>query len=318
MSEKETYRKKHTTLENLPVFFHPWWLDLVSKDSWDVIIEEKGNKITGIFIYTTAKKTLFNMITMPVLTPYLGVFYNYPDNMKYTSRLNFEKKTSESLISKLPKTTYFTLRFQPSYTNWLPFFWRGYNQTTKYTYKITGDRSLDEVLISCKNDVRRKINAAPDLLSITNEGTFDEFYDTLCLTFERQDKKTPYSRELITSILTTSLKNKAGKIYFARGKDDNKIHAVSFLIFDSNCSYLLLAGANPELRNSGAQVVLVYEAIKWSLENQKDFDYEGSMIKGVENFISAFGTIQTPYFKITKHHTKWLPVLQSVNGLVRN
>lgn len=37
-------------------------------------------------------------------------------------------------IDNLPKFDYFNMNFHYSITNWLPFYWRGFKQTTRYTY----------------------------------------------------------------------------------------------------------------------------------------------------------------------------------------
>ena len=61
-----------------------------------------------------------------------------------------------------------------------------------------------------------------------------------------------------------------------------------------------MGGADPELRNSGATSLLMWEAIQFAATVTKKFDFEGSMIESVERFVRAFGARQIPYFQITR------------------
>lgn len=52
--------------------------------------------------------------------------------------------------------------------------------------------------------------------------------------------------------------------------------------------------------------VIQYEAIKFALYNNKNFDFEGSMIESIEKYFRSFGAIQKPYFNITKTNSRIL------------
>ena len=43
----------------------------------------------------------------------------------------------EEFIRELPADVSFTHRFHENFTNWLPFYWSGFEQTTRYTYLLT-------------------------------------------------------------------------------------------------------------------------------------------------------------------------------------
>ena len=61
-----------------------------------------------------------------------------------------------------------------------------------------------------------------------------------------------------------------------------------------------MGGSDPNLRNSGAMSLCMWEAIKFASTKTKKFDFEGSMIESVERYFRAFGAEQKPYFHITK------------------
>ena len=67
------------------------------------------------------------------------------------------------------------------------------------------------------------------------------------------------------------------KIFIA--VDKNGIaHAGAYIVWDENSAYYLLAGSDPKFRNSGAMSFCLWEAIKFSSNVTKEFNFEGSMI----------------------------------------
>jgi hypothetical protein len=61
-----------------------------------------------------------------------------------------------------------------------------------------------------------------------------------------------------------------------------------------------MSGIDPDLRNSGAMSLLVWEALRFAATVTERFDFEGSVIEPVERFFRAFGGAQKPYFRVTR------------------
>jgi hypothetical protein len=54
-----------------------------------------------------------------------------------SSRIAQEHRVLGEFIDFLPKCSHCSLGCSPSITNWLPFCWRGFQQSSYYTYRIT-------------------------------------------------------------------------------------------------------------------------------------------------------------------------------------
>ena len=65
--------------------------------------------------------------------------------------------------------------------------------------------------------------------------------------------------------------------------------------------YSVLGGGDPELRNSGAQTLAIWESIKFASTVCRSYDFLGSMIEPIEKFVHDFGAVQKPYFEISKN-----------------
>ncbi|RLD51308.1 MAG: methicillin resistance protein [Bacteroidetes bacterium] len=311
MNNKEKYIEFCKNTENLPIFFKDWWLDATcGKDNWDIILVEKKEKIIGVFPVFYKKINIFKGLANPILTPRLGVWLNYPENQKYTSKLGFEKKVINEIISKLPKHNFFAIHFHYNLKNWLPFYWNGFSQTTKYSYVIDDLSDLDKVFSNFKSNIRNKIKKAEKIIKVEKSEDLQSFYNVNELTYKRQNKQIPYSFDQIRKIDNACKKNNSRAIFLAK---DNKniVYAGLYLIFDKNYAYQLMLGVNPKYSNTGVASLLIWEAIKFSATKVKHYDFEGSIIENIETFFRSFGGKQTQYFKIMKYNSLILKVLKA-------
>ncbi|MCE3260275.1 MAG: family N-acetyltransferase, partial [Bacteroidetes bacterium] len=76
---------------------------------------------------------------------------------------------------------------------------------------------------------------------------------------------------------------------------------VVFCIHDKNTCYYLLGGVDKSSGVAGVNNLLVQRGIERAKElGCTTFDFEGSMLKGVEKFFRSFGPELVPYFTVNK------------------
>lgn len=144
MTNKERYAALCETEPSICIYDQPWWMDICAGggDNWDVLLYEKKGNILGALPYYVKKSHGLRYITTPCRTQHNGVWIKYPPSGKYQTRLALEKEVMTSLIAQLEEVAhqqnivYYQQNFSPSVTNGLPFYWKGYRQTTRYTYRI--------------------------------------------------------------------------------------------------------------------------------------------------------------------------------------
>lgn len=281
------------------IFQESWWLDAVAPDHWDLVEVKKAGEVRASMPYVKGHNRFgLKTIIMPPLTQTLGPWLA-PSKAKYAKQLALQKDLMTALIGKLPPHDYFEQNFHYSITNWLPFYWRGFSQSTRYTYVLEDLTDLDRVWNSFRENIRREIRKAKKRVVCRTETDIDRFLDINTLTFKRQGRKLPYDRELVHRLDVSCVAHNARQIYFAEDAH-GEIHAAIYIIWDANSCYYLMGGTVPEFRNSGATSLLMWEAIQFAATVTKKFDFEGSMIESVERFFRGFGARQIPYFQITR------------------
>jgi hypothetical protein len=237
---------------------------------------------------------------MPKLTPVLGPWFRAPDG-KSGNRLAIEKDLIGELLDGLPACDSYSQSWHHSMTNWLPAFWRGYGQTTRYTYRIPSLADLDAVWAGTQSNIRTDVRKAEGRFGVTvdQHAGLEEFLALQDLTFARQGKASPYSREFLRRVDAAALSQGVRRIFVARDPA-GRPHAGVYLVWDEGSAYYLMGGGDPEVRGSGATSLCLWHAIRFASTVTASFDFEGSMIEPVERLFRAFGAEQTPYFAVSR------------------
>jgi lipid II:glycine glycyltransferase (peptidoglycan interpeptide bridge formation enzyme) len=312
MTNKQQYSEFCKKEKDIPVFSQPWWLDAVcGEKNWDVALVEKGGQIWGSMPYLKIKKYIFNMSGPPKLTQTLGPYIKYPPKQKYYKKLSWEKELMLSLINQQPKSDYFHQNFHYSVKNWLPFYWQGFQQTTRYTYVIE-NISIQNLEGNLETDIRRRRKKAEKLgVKVFDLTDINQFYDVNVKTFLRKKMAVPYTLNFVKILYETCLKNNACKMYAA--KDINgQIIAANFLLFDNNTVYYLMGGIDPDYKDVGGMDMVIFESIKFALQSNRKFDFEGSMIESVEKYFRSFGAKQMPYYSVSKVNSRLLSLYKAI------
>jgi len=305
LAEKEKYIHICGEYPEIPIFLQNWWLDsIVGPENWSAYVCEENGSLKAIwpFVY---KKSDRKKIIQPALTQTGGIYYFHPEGSKQITRLSFEKEVGGKLIDRLEKEicpNYFSQAFHVEFTNWLPFYWRNYEQSTYYTYRISPKQDIKDVYLSMSAKLRNEIKNSEKKVLIKNIEDPFLMYSMYEKTYRRQNREPPHSFSLVKAIINKAMERNQGRIYTAYSEDETPQSSI-FIINDSKTSYYLLGGSDYSLKNINANAVLLWNAIKEALAEGRSFDFEGSMNEGIEHFFRSFGGEQTPYFRIFKDRT---------------
>ena len=310
MPAKTRYLAFCRAAPDVPVFAQPWYLDACADGGcWDVVLAEEKGQVVAALPFFYKQKGPFRYVTMPAFLKWLGP-YLLPE---MRGRLPKEHELIRALIAQLPAFAAFKQNFYPTATNWLPFYWQQYRQTTYYTYRLHQLRDLTRVEAGLSAGIRRDIRLARQQVRVVHNLTLEEFYRVNMRSFERQGLPAPYSLAQLGRLDAALATAGQRQLFFAVDAHD-QVHSVAYLVWDRTTAYYLLAGDDPTLRASGAGVLLAWECIRYASQVLKldCFDFEGSMLPGVERIRVRFGAVQTPYFYVWKYHSRLFELLEKL------
>lgn len=278
------------------IFNKSWWIQTITNDFKILVCKERDLIVGGIilpFEYGSFYKN-------PKLTPTLGILFRDFSKLSQAKQESKKIRIMTELIQHFPRFKYFNYSFSINFNNWLPFKWENYQIDVGYTYILEELSDLNKIFNgfkpNIKSDIKKAINNG---ISVKDTLSVKEFYHLNEKSYKRQGLEAPYSESFITDLDQMLLTKGMRKILFAIDIQ-GKIHAAAYLIYDQKSTYYLMGGGDPELRNSGATSLVLWEAIKFAATVSKTFDFEGSSLPNIESFFRAFGGTPKPIFRIYK------------------
>ncbi|HXP50233.1 MAG TPA: methicillin resistance protein, partial [Bacteroidia bacterium] len=220
MTAKEKYREYCKTAKEVSLYQYDWWFDAVCGTNWDAVIYENNGNILGAWAFPYKKKYNLQLITMPLLTNGTGPVISYFEGQKPATRLSHEQQVLDELINQLPKFDLFDLFFLPQYKNHLSFHWKGFTQSTRYTYIIPDLSDLEKVFENFNSSIRTQIRKAEKEITIIESDDMDLFYKTNSLSFKRQNTKVPHSLAYFKQLNDACVKHNCRKILLAKDADN--------------------------------------------------------------------------------------------------
>ncbi|WP_020587586.1 hypothetical protein [Desulfobacter curvatus] len=277
------------------VFAKTHYLDAIGFPYQIGVLVKKGNIAGGIILVKSEIKTYSN----PLFAKYLGILLR-PVEGKYANKITIEKKIIEQIVSNIKWCKTFDYTFHYDFQNWMPFYWAGYRQESKYTYLISNLKNMDSLYDKMQSNARKNMRkAVKNNISIIYDICPENFYRINEMTFLRQGGPIPYSLSFFKRFYAALKKKDSIKLLGAFDRQQ-RCHSVCGLVYDNKACHLLLNGSNPDLPNMEANTLLVGKAIEYASQVSEVFDFEGSMIKSIERFYRGFGGVMTPYHNIWK------------------
>jgi hypothetical protein len=280
------------------IFEQPWWLQSVAPGAWDDVVVRRGEEIVARLPFVRRRTAGMTAIVQPPLTQTLGPWLA-PSEGKYARGLETQKKLLGQLIEQLPPFHLFRQAFSPALTNWLPFYWAGFDATVRYSYRLEDLTDLDRVRADFQEHVRRAIRKAQAAVEVRTDFPLEELLALDVRTYARQGMRPPISADVIRRLDAACSARGARRILGAVDAE-GRTHAALYVVWDDQTLYALINARDPDLQAFGANTLLYWEAIRLASEVSRVFDFEGSMIEPIEHFVRGFGGRQTPYFVIWK------------------
>jgi hypothetical protein len=314
-SELNTWFALREQSEQSNVFNSDWWMNWTTNKEWKIIGCFDGIKLVGGM--PIWEHTIFgeNILSIPPFTQSWGpIILDY--SAKYVRIISREHSIQRCLVEYLSKWNHIELSLHPSIHNCLPYKWNGFQEFIRYTYIIDDLSNLDEIWNNLDTKTSRNMikQAQKSGIKVVSDVSLDVLLQLFESTFKRQGISKQYMYSRIRRLYKAATKVGNGKIIGVKDTEDN-IVAASLLIWDDRSSYNILNGQDYSLRNVGANNMLMWELIKYSSKVTRKFNFEGSMIEGVEAFYRSFGAKRTLYIVLKKHDSF---KIQLLNMLKRN
>ena len=280
------------------IFERPWWLEAVAPGAWGSVTVRRKGAIVARLPYVLGRRLGRAVIVQPPLTQTLGPWLR-PIEGKPDRRVSAEIDLLGELIDGLPAVSLMTQHLSPTLTNWLPFHWRGYSATSRITYRLDDVSDLDAIWGGLKSTARAQVRRAAERFTVSTDSDIGDLIALNQRTFRRQGLAQPYEDDLVRRLDAALVERDARRLLVAVDRD-GRPQATNYIAWGDGCAHGLAAGQSDEARGSGAASLLMWEAIRFASSVGVAFDFGGSMLPSIEQFIRSFGGRQLPYLAVTR------------------
>lgn len=297
-------------------FATSWWLDAVAgPGKWAPHQLLEAGEIVAAWPTITRRSRFGDVHVGAPLTPYLGPLFTSIDDAG--KRRSNELARLEELLAALTPYAHLEARCHPAFDYWTPLHWRGFTQTTHYTWQLRDLSDPDAVFANMRDSARRQVRKAQKLGLQVEAGTIDDFLPLHQATFDRQElgDRAP-TPALIRRVAAAAEAQGASTILVARDPE-GRAHSASLFLHDERCTWYLMGGSDTELRASGSASLVMWTAIQQAAARNQVFDFEGSMLQHVERFVRGFGGEPTPYSIVHSTPSRGFRVQRAVKRTLR-
>jgi hypothetical protein len=280
------------------VFCSAQWLGSYGEKLRTAGIHNEDAKLIGGFYYYEERRLGVKFIKLPPYSPYCGLHFQNPAS-NTSSRSGFSKEVMEAVCGYLLGLggKLMILAFPPEVIDMQPFIWQKFKVVPNYTYRIDLSKTIEEINGAFDPKHRNMISKA---VKAGNEIKYNALDAAACTDY--------FSSSLETAGANVYPEELAGIFgNFAGGKNgfslsayhNGKMTGCVFCVHDQRICYYLLGGASRE--HQGVNNLLVARCIEKARElGCAIFDFEGSMLKGVEKFFRGFGPELVPYYTVNR------------------
>lgn len=286
-------------IETTSLYYTPWWLDaMVGQANWSpyVITSSTTEAIIPLF------EPVPNWIIAPPYCQSGGIAYCSSlcgDNRNNRKALVRRRQLLESFLESYSDKRFFKLPFSTDFSDWLPFYWRGYSSSVRYTYQLSlcGEK---ELLSRESSHIRQKVAIAIKRgWSYSEEVAPQDFFELLKVLYEK--------RKIATNLIPSLERGVSQALLLQKGfvagvtSAEGQLLATAFIVYSGGVGYLIATATHTCVVDSAPTAYLLHRVLL-SLYAQgfTTFDFEGSMLKGVEFLFRSFSPQQVPLIEISK------------------
>lgn len=292
--------------------------------NWEAVIISEEDTWLAVMPFCQQKKMGVSFALQPLIAQHWGIFLADIAFKNDYEAFSMYRKVVSAVIEKFPKIAVFRYHFSPFFPYPIPFHQAGYTLRTRYTYHLSLSKTEKELWENLASPLQRQIKKTQKQ-SFTVQMCQEKDIEALIGIFsQNQDmgkNLTGLSKKhfqpilnKLTQIAHYFIQEKKGIILTIADENGNIEAGGIFGLCGKKMTYIA-GGVSPKYRTEGLMSRLLWEAILFGQKNNYTiFDFEGSMIAGIETFFRKFGAFPVPYLQIVQNQLpkilQWISIFK--------
>ncbi len=281
--------------------FHLHGYASIVAPEWEALIVSRNGHWEAVLPFVLSSRFGIGRSLQPRFTQYWGVCFAPRDGSHYDT-YSRKKEIQEQLLLALPPVQQVIWQFSPYFDYPLPWHWSGFSLQLRYTYQVQLTQEK-LILAEAAPSLRRKLRQGRDLV-VANEERPAVMIDLLQKQAQAGHRIIGQQNgdwERVRTLIQYLIDQGYGRMRVVQSAGGEVLGAAIFVRYRRQGMYLI-GTYDPSNRAQKAMPVLIWEAMKEDLAaGMTIFDFEGSMIPGVERFFRRWGAKPIPYLQVRKN-----------------
>lgn len=279
------------------VFSSSFWISM-QDDCMLLGIFRSDGQLSGGCALKSSKLKMFKILTNPGFAPHCGFFLKQ-EATQNAQKIATLKSAMKSLIAYIDELHYplVDISFDPEIQDVQMFQWSGFRVHPAYTYRLDLNKSEEELWSNVHSSRRNRIKKLEaEGLTVNSSLEVDRIANII--NTRLNSKAVSFDSTLFQKIISESISSNHGIAMIAE-KDGQDV-ASSFALLHGAFAYYLFGGTSVGNSDQGASLSLWKLILESKSRGLSVFDFEGSMLPGIEQFFRSFGGELVPYYRIKK------------------
>jgi len=294
------------------VFHYSWWLKTTSPEFQILVVRDRDFRLLGGLPLPKSRSSFLRLYHGPLLTPYLGPIFDLTGIANNYDRLFAMRSQGELLARGLPSFDSFRQLASACGPDLQGFLWAGFRIQLAYTFRFSAQSSLEEIASAMSRTHAQKLSKAKRLkLTVSKSPDIETLISLNNMIFARQNRRPPYSRELVRQLWRAGSAHNRARLYIAHTAEG--LPAAGLLtVNDDRSTYQIISGVDTSMPDIPGGNLVLWAAIQEAIQEGRDFDFEGSSLRGVEVYYRRWGAAALPVWRIEKSGSMRGALVQAV------
>ncbi len=281
------------------VFHHSWWLE-VAAQKFDIlgVRDRHGSLCAGIPL-PRKKRAGLTLFHAPQLTPFLGPIFDTSNINDPCERLHLMRSAGELLAQGMPRFDSFRCMVGARGPDLQGFLWAGFRAELAYTFRVPGNQSIKSLETQITRTHMQKLAKAKRLGVFVTRNDDVEAFAKLCKIGAIHGERLLYPPELPVRLWSAAFEHGKSDFYIARTSENEPI-ATLLTVHDTTTTCQIVSAFDPAKREIPGSYLLLWTTLTEALAANRDFDFEGSALRGVEQFYRKWGVAAFPVWRLEK------------------
>jgi hypothetical protein len=271
------------------VYAHAWYLNIVTKNSWQALVEVKDGKYVSVLPVAVKKWIGQKQVYQPLFMQQLGLFTT-PES-KHTSVEEYL-----SLLGQHFPTVQYQMPLPSGFTMTVL---EGWEMRPRPNYELSLATSYETIYQGYSQNLKRSLKKAaqaglqPELVS-SPAAVIQLFTQT-----KGRELPSLQSRHyaMLKKLTTEAQKHGVGEVWEIRQAGELLTGAI--ILREARRIIFLFGASSAQGRKLGAMGFLLNHLIEQASNQDMVFDFEGSEVPGVANFYTGFGAEPVSYLSLS-------------------